>query len=94
VNYTSDNRGTRFRVDMAKAYPREAGIKRWHRHIQLNRGKSVQVQDDIALTHATSLTQHLMTCYPAKMGKPGELSIHFSPKNGQAGDFIVRYNPK
>ena len=31
---------------------------------------------------------------PAEVGKPGELIIHYAPKNGQAKDFVVSYNPK
>jgi hypothetical protein len=33
-----------------------------------------------------------MTCYPAEVSKPGEITIHYKPKEGEAKDFVVRYN--
>ncbi|MCX6216750.1 heparinase II/III family protein [Spirosoma sp.] len=94
VTYKSDNTSTLFGVDIAKSYPKEAGIKSWQRSIRLNRGKGVKVEDVISLSQVNSLTQHLMTCYPAEIGKPGELIIHYTPKAGTAKDFIVHFNPK
>ena len=78
---------------MAGAYPKEAGVSRWQRTIRLNRGKNVQVADVIKLEKADALVQHLMTCYPADVTKPGELVVHYQPKGGTAKDFVVNYNP-
>ncbi|WP_461063455.1 heparinase II/III domain-containing protein [Spirosoma horti] len=94
VSYKTDNSSTQFAVDIAHAYPKEAGVSSWMRTIRLNRGKGVHIQDVVNLKQATSLTQHLMTCYPAEVGKPGELIIHYAPKDGQTKDFVVRYDPK
>ncbi|GAB3893161.1 heparinase II/III domain-containing protein [Spirosoma agri] len=94
VAYKTDNASTRFSVDLTQAYPKDAGITSWQRTIQLNRGQNVQIDDAIKLTNASSLTQHLMTCYPAEVGKPGELIIHYAPKGDQAKNFVVRYDPK
>ncbi|SOD82954.1 heparinase II/III domain-containing protein [Spirosoma fluviale] len=94
ISYKEDNMTTQFGVDIAQAYPKEAGLKSWQRTIQLTRGKGVQVQDVISLNQASSLTQHLMTCYPAEISKPGELIIHYAPKGGVAKKFVVKYNPK
>lgn len=94
VVHKATDADAQFDVDIAGAYPADAGVKRWQRSIRLNRGKNVQISDAIGLANATSLTQHLMTCYPAEIGKPGELIIHYSPKGGAAKDFVVTYNPK
>jgi hypothetical protein len=32
-----------------------------------------------------------MTCYPAEITKPGELTIHYKPAAGKAQDFVIRY---
>ena len=93
VAYKAADSFTQFDVDMAKAYPKEAGVTRWQRTIRLNRGKSVQIGDVISLETANAVTQHLMTCYPAKVGKPGELLIHYKTKEGTVKDFVVSYNP-
>lgn len=94
VSYRADNAGTQFAVDIAQAYPKDAGVKSWQRTVRLNRGKNVQISDVFNLQSANALTQHLMTCYPAEVGSPGELIIHYSPKTGTAQDFVVQYNPK
>ncbi|MBC8155857.1 MAG: heparinase II/III family protein, partial [Bacteroidetes bacterium] len=94
VSYKGGEAFAQFDVDMAKAYPKEAGVTTWQRTIRLNRGKNVQVSDGIKLEKATELTQHLMTCYPADVAKPGELVIHYQPKGGTAKDFVVTYNPR
>ncbi|HMI65189.1 MAG TPA: hypothetical protein VK517_04095, partial [Cyclobacteriaceae bacterium] len=78
--------------DISKAYPDEAGVITLKRTIRLNRTKNVQVEDVINLKQANELTEHLMTCYPAEVTKPGELVIHYTPSGGTARDFRVRYN--
>jgi len=62
--------------------------------VQLNRGRNVTITDVLQLQKADTLVQHMMTCYPAEVTKPGELTIHFAPKYGVAAhDFTVSYNP-
>jgi len=80
-------------LDISKSYPEDAGIISWQRNVRLNRGKSVQIDEAIKLTKAESVEQHLMTCYPAEIAKPGELVIHYAPEGAKAMDFVVRYNP-
>ncbi|CCH51535.1 hypothetical protein BN8_00464 [Fibrisoma limi BUZ 3] len=84
---------TQFDVDIAQAYPKDAGVTHWQRSVRLNRGKNVQVTDVISLEKADALTQHLMTCYPAEVQKPGKLLIHYQPAGTPAKDFVVTYNP-
>jgi hypothetical protein len=79
-------------LDIAKAYPEAAGINSWMRTVRLNKGKNVQIEDAIKLTSATSIIQHLMTCYAAEIGKPGELIIHYAPEGAKALDFILKYD--
>jgi len=92
VNYNAGKTFAEFSLDIAKSYPAEAGINRWQRTVRLNRGKNVEVSDKLSLQKAEALTQHLMTCYPAEVTKPGELVIHYKPKEGKAKDFVIKYN--
>jgi Heparinase II/III-like protein len=79
-------------LDIAKAYPEDAGLISLKRTIRLNRGKNVQVEDAIHLQKANEISQHLMTCYPAEVAKQGELTIHYKPAIGNARDFRIHYN--
>ncbi len=92
VSCKSDKNSSMLTLDIAKSYPEDAGITSWTRTVRLNHGKNVQLQDDVRLTKATSIVQHLMTCYPAEVVKPGELTIHYAPEGAKAQDFILKYN--
>jgi hypothetical protein len=94
VRYQAGRGFAEFSLDIAQSYPAEAGINSWRRTLRLNRGKNIQVADHISLQKAQALTQHLMTCYPAEVTKPGELVIHYKPQQGQARDFVIRYNAR
>ncbi len=94
VAYKEGSSFAQFSLNIAGSYSEAAGVDKWQRTVRLNRGKNVQVNDVVSLKKATSVTQHLMTCYPAETGKPGELIIHYAPKGGTARDFVVRYNPE
>ena len=88
-----DKKFAELSLDISKSYPENAGVKSWQRSIRLNRGRNVEVRDNISLKSAEKITEHLMTCYPAEISKPGELVIHYQPKNGASKDFVVKYNP-
>ncbi|WP_247231519.1 heparinase II/III family protein [Telluribacter sp. SYSU D00476] len=94
VAFRDDEASAQFSLDMAPSYPAEAGVTSWQRTIRLNRGRNVQVQDVVSLKNATGLTHHLMTSYPAEVGKPGELIIHYQPQGHSAKDFIVKYDAR
>lgn len=92
VSYKTGKNYSLLTLDISQTYPQEAGIASWMRSIKLNRGKNVQIDDDLKLTAAESIEQHLMTCYPAEVTKPGELVIHYAPEGEKAMDFVVKYN--
>jgi hypothetical protein len=92
VAFKQDKKFAELSLDISKSYPEKAGVDSWQRTIRLNRGKNVEVRDNVSLKNAESITEHLMTSYPAEISKPGELVIHFKPQNGEARDFIVKYN--
>lgn len=94
VFYKTAKSYTQFSLDIGQAYPEEAAINSWKRTIRLNRGKDVQVTDIISLKQANDVTQHMMTCYPAEITQPGELTIHFKDREKRSRDFVIRYNAK
>lgn len=92
VAFREDKKSAELSLDISKSYPDKAGVNTWQRTIRLNRGKNVEVTDNISLKSAEKITQHLMTCYPAEISRPGELVIHYKPKTGESKDFVVKYN--
>jgi hypothetical protein len=62
VIYEADEQQATLTLDIAGAYPSEAGIKQWQRTIRLNRGLSVEIVDDYELNHSPqTLTMGLLT---------------------------------
>ena len=92
VGHKSGKSAVTFSLDIAQAYPADAGINSWKRTVTLNRGKSVQVKDVTSLQKAVPVTQHLMTCHPVEITKPGEAVIHYKNADQKAIDFVVKYN--
>lgn len=93
VVYREDKTFTELSLDIAKSYPDQAGVNSWQRTVRLNRGKNVTIKDVFSLTKADNIVQNLMTCYPAALEKPGELIIHYKTDQGEAKDFVIKYNP-
>lgn len=93
IGYTNGKDFSEIKLDIAKSYPFDAGVISWVRDIRLNREKNVMINDVINLSKAESVVQHLMTCYPAEVVKPGELMIHYAPAGKKSIDFLVTYNP-
>jgi hypothetical protein len=52
VRYESTPQRARFRLDIAKAYPVEAGVQSWARAMTLERGKRVTVEESYELSEA------------------------------------------
>jgi hypothetical protein len=94
VAFKKGKSSTVFSLDIAGAYPAEAAINSWNRSVTLNRGKNVIVKDIINLRKADSIVQHLMTCYPARVDKDGEITIDYKDKNGSTVPMTVRYNAR
>lgn len=91
VSFKQDKKFVELSLDISRSYPESAGVNHWKRTVRLNRGKNVEVMDVFSLKKNEKITQHLMTCYPAEIAKPGELVIHYKPKEGPSRDFIVKY---
>jgi hypothetical protein len=84
-----------FSLDIAGAYPPEAGITRWTRTIRLKRGRSVTIEDDYALNHAPrSLVMSLLTASEVSLDTPGtiRLSAAALPEGRVSGSGVVRYD--
>ncbi|WP_246858825.1 heparinase II/III family protein [Chitinophaga sp. XS-30] len=91
VAYRTGRSFSEMTMDIGASYPADAGIEKWQRNIRLNKGKNVVVEDVFQLTRNEGIKQHLMTCYPATVVKPGTLAIHYKTVDGTAKDFYVHY---
>ena len=83
VGYRADDQKAEMSLDIARAYPAEAGVKSWTRRLRLDRVKNeVEVADLYALTTAPpKITLTLMTPWRPETGAAGELLL---PTEGRA----------
>jgi len=92
VTFSSDSQFACLSMNIAGCYPVEAGILNWNRSVKLNRGKNVEVTENIDMQKASYFLESFMTCHPVKLREPGTLVI-VSKSDGQANDFILKYDP-
>ena len=84
-----------FTLDIAGAYPLEAGLKRWLRTIRLQREKSVTVEDSYELDHTPrNLVLSLLTACVVSLDTAGviRLSAADLPDGRRAGSGVIRYD--
>jgi hypothetical protein len=76
VHYAADDHKAEFSLDIAGAYPPEAGLKHWQRTVRLNRGQSVEIIDSYEIDHQPkSLSLSLLTASLISNDRPGELML-------------------
>ncbi len=69
VTYSATDDQVLFGVDIADAYPKEAGVIAWNRTIRLNRRKDVEIEDACSFEKAGGeVVLHLMTACDVKIG--------------------------
>ncbi len=81
VAYKADDKQVEFSLDIAKAYPAEAGMKSWKRTCRLLRGKSaiVEIKDEFELLDpANDLFLSLMTLHRPAQDSSGAWKIPVS----------------
>jgi hypothetical protein len=79
-------------MDIAKAYPAEAGVTSWNRKVALNRAKNqVEITDEYTMQQKpTSLQEVFMTIADVDTSTPGQVKLITPGKQ----TFVLRYDPK
>jgi hypothetical protein len=62
LGYSADERSAQLTLELARAYPPEAGLKTWTRRLTLNRGQDIQLEESYALIDpAQAITLRVLT---------------------------------
>jgi hypothetical protein len=94
IRYRADDRSAEFALDIARAYPAEAGLRSWLRTLRLDRAaNTIDLVDSFALEkRADQITQTLMTpIRPAPRG-PGLLVL--DEKEFTSGPLRIEFDPE
>ena len=75
VKYQQEKNYSQLSMDIAKAYPAEAGVKSWLREVKMNKAKDViEVKDQYVINNnPQSLTQSFMTVCSTDISTPGKI---------------------
>ncbi len=92
VVYESAEDFAQLKMNIASAYPDEAGVNSWLRTVRLNRGKEVQIVDSFDLkAQSRDIVQSLMTPCEIIRDEPGLLVLR-DPKEHL--EMAVQYDPQ
>jgi len=76
VVYKKTDQSTQFSLDIAGAYPKEAGVKSWQRTVQLNRDKNITLVDQYVLDKVSGgVMLTFMTPCDVTIDKSGKLVL-------------------
>lgn len=89
--FSADKKRVKFSTDIAAAYPKEAGINKWERSYQLDRGKRFIIKDQYVFSHMpeNSSTLNFVTYCKVSQNKPGTLTLQ-----GEDYTLELTYNAK
>lgn len=97
VSYAQDDASARLTLDIAKAYPPEAGLASWLRVVELKRGACVEVTDTWKLTKpAGEIMFSLITASAVDLSQPGVVKLTELPlvDGRTSGTGQVKYDPR
>ncbi len=95
VRHKANRNGASFSLDIAGAYPPEAGVKSWNRELKLLRGQAVMLEDKFQLERNSGLTAEnfLTSCQPV-LAESGELRLKSRGEQpGQNFMLFINYDP-
>lgn len=95
VQYKAEKEKVNFYLDISGAYPKEAGVKKWTRAIELNRAKSqLKIADKYELQFVKDTSYlTLMTPYPVKTEK-GKLLLSVGEEQVQVAFDSAKLRPE
>ena len=91
VHYSSDDAAARISMNLATAYPQQAGVRRWTRKIVLSRREdNIQLSEDFELERKVPVVLSLMTSRIPSEGAKGTVVLS-STRNG-VRDVSLKYD--
>ena len=77
VSHRADERVAEFSLEIAHAYPREANLESWKRHLSYDRIRNeIELRDSYVLTKSVQrITETLMSACPVAQAAEGELTL-------------------
>ncbi len=92
VHYQNNEKKTIFSLDIANAYPEEAGIDFWKRTMILDRGKQIVIQDEYKLKEVREeLVLSLMTWKEPEWIRDGKIRLQEPDKTKKGKEVFIEF---
>jgi hypothetical protein len=75
VSFADDGNEARFSLDIAGAYPEDAGITGWHREFLFTRGRGLILRDSYSLVHCSTAVELNFICHDRPGTAAGLVSL-------------------
>ncbi|MFZ2054564.1 MAG: heparinase II/III family protein [Candidatus Aminicenantales bacterium] len=93
VSYKSDGKSVHFGLDIAGAYPEEAGVKSWLRTVTMRRGKDVVIRDRYVLKEAREdLQLSLMSWRIPVLETEGKIRLDILEEGSPSKPLYIHYD--
>lgn len=90
AKFESSDTHAQITLDIAGAYPEEAGVDQWLRIMRLNRSESIELMDEIKLSRREQVIYNFMTIHRVEEIYPGLLRL----KRDGHPNVMIEYSPR
>jgi len=93
ARYTCTDEAATLQLELARAWPKAAGIASWIRTVRLQRGSAVVVTDDYSLTAAKEpAVFNFITSRPVDLATPGQVRLGAFPEAPASRGAVLAYD--
>jgi len=93
LNYEQDDKHALIKMDLSKAYPKEAHVLSWNRTLELVRKDKLIITEEYHLSKVdSSVVLNLMTAGAVELKEPGRFIIQAGTVNYPGGKVSVKYD--
>jgi hypothetical protein len=93
--YSSNDKKVNFSIGLASCYPEEAGIEKWRRTFEFERGKKISVTDSYILQQVKGATSwNFLTCLKPTINADGTITLASNGIYKTDKDIILQYPVK
>ncbi len=95
ISYEEENSFAEFKMDISKAYPKDAKVEKWIRSVRLNRNKNIVLAEDYKFSEfLTPLRLNFITCLQPIISEDGTVKFNSTDRFKNASLFMKYDNSK
>jgi hypothetical protein len=94
-SYSSDDKKVSFSIGLSSCYPKDAGIEKWRRTFEFERGNKISVTDSFRLQQVKGATSwNFLTCLKPAVNADGTITLSSNGVYKTDRDIILQYSAR